>query len=125
MSSTAAASAYWRVAGMSYLKYSNLCATMVRDALKEPLKESAKTRELVYFKNVTYKDGQADKQGVQLRLLALAALAIARSILCLDIALGVDAMRPISNKCSPATLCRTLQSTCTPTPICCAWCSDT
>lgn len=62
MSSTATASAYWRVAGMSYLKYSNLCATMVRDALKEPLKDAAKTRELVYFKNVTYKDGKPDQQ---------------------------------------------------------------
>ena len=47
---------------MSYLKYSNLCATMVRDALKEPLKESAKARELVYFKNVTYKDSKPDAQ---------------------------------------------------------------
>lgn len=62
MSSTAAASAYWRVAGMSYLKYSNLCATMMRDALKEPLKEAAKAREQVNFKNVTYKDGKVDKQ---------------------------------------------------------------
>ena len=63
MSSTASASAYWRVAGMSYLKYSNLCATMVRDALKEPLKEQAKARELVYFKNVTYKNGKPESQG--------------------------------------------------------------
>ena len=30
MSSSAAASSYWRVAGYSYLKYSNMCADMVR-----------------------------------------------------------------------------------------------
>ena len=47
---------------MSYLKYSNLCATMVRDALKEPLRAQAKTREMVYYKNVTYKDGKPDQQ---------------------------------------------------------------
>lgn len=68
MSSTAAASAYWRVAGLSYLQYSNLCATMVRDALKEPMKESAKAREIVFFKNITYKDGKPSSQGGSLRV---------------------------------------------------------
>lgn len=28
--------AYWRIAGMSYLKYSNMCAEVVRASLKEP-----------------------------------------------------------------------------------------
>ena len=28
--------AYWRIAGMSYLKYANACAEVVRGALKEP-----------------------------------------------------------------------------------------
>jgi F-type H+-transporting ATPase subunit epsilon len=63
MSSTATASSYWRVAGMSYLKYSNLCAAMVRDALKPDQKKAAKAREAVYFKNATYKGGKLDKQG--------------------------------------------------------------
>lgn len=48
---------------MSYLKYSNLCATMLRDSLKAPLKEAAKARELVYFKNASYKNGKVDTQG--------------------------------------------------------------
>jgi F-type H+-transporting ATPase subunit epsilon len=65
MSSTAARSAYWRVAGMSYLKYTNLCATMVRDAMKEPLKEAAKARELVYFKEVQWRGGKPASQGAQ------------------------------------------------------------
>ena len=64
MASTASASAYWRVAGMSYLKYSNLCADMVRAALKEPARTQAKIRETVYYRAATWKDGQPEKQGV-------------------------------------------------------------
>lgn len=66
MSSTAAASAYWRVAGLSYLQYSNLCATMLRDALKEPMKEVAKGREIVFFKNIMYEKGRPVKQSTDL-----------------------------------------------------------
>ncbi|KAK9805188.1 hypothetical protein WJX72_004685 [[Myrmecia] bisecta] len=62
MSSSAAASSYWRVAGMSYLKYSNLCADMVRAALKEPFKTKAKVREAVYYRTAQWKDGQPVKQ---------------------------------------------------------------
>ncbi|EFN52734.1 hypothetical protein CHLNCDRAFT_48298 [Chlorella variabilis] len=62
MSSSAAASAYWRVAGMTYLKYSNLCADMVRAALKEPVKAKAKAREIIYFRQSLWKDGVPQKQ---------------------------------------------------------------
>ena len=34
--SIAPSQAYWRIAGMSYLKYSNMCAEVVRASLKEP-----------------------------------------------------------------------------------------
>lgn len=63
MSSSASASAYWRVAGMSYLKYSGLCADMLRAALKEPAKTKAKTREVVFFRRADWKNGQPQKQG--------------------------------------------------------------
>lgn len=63
MSSSAAASSYWRVAGMSYLKYSNLCADMLRAALKEPAKKAAKSREAVYYRSALWKDGAPEKQG--------------------------------------------------------------
>lgn len=69
MSSSAAASSYWRVAGMSYLKYSNLCADMVRSSLKEPLKTKAKLREAVYFRAAIWRDGKPEKQGMLLKLL--------------------------------------------------------
>ena len=63
MSSSAAASSYWRVAGMSYLKYANLCADMVRSSLKEPNRSKAKLREAVYYRAATWKDGKPEKQG--------------------------------------------------------------
>lgn len=66
MSSSAAASSYWRVAGMSYLKYSNLCADMLRSSLKEPMKTKAKLREAVYFRAAVWKDGKPEKQGVSI-----------------------------------------------------------
>jgi len=62
MSSTAAASSYWRVAGMTYLKYSNVCADMVRSALKEPAKGVAKAREAIYFRSSVWKDGAPQQQ---------------------------------------------------------------
>ena len=62
MSSSASASAYWRVAGMSYLKYSGLCADMVRAALKEPGRTKARTREVVFFRRADWRDGQPQKQ---------------------------------------------------------------
>ena len=68
MSSSAAASSYWRVAGMSYLKYANLCADMVRGSLKEPTKTKAKLREAVYYRAATWKDGKPEKQGQHLDL---------------------------------------------------------
>lgn len=47
---------------MSYLKYSGLCADMVRAALKEPAKTKARTREVVFFRRADWKDGQPQKQ---------------------------------------------------------------
>lgn len=48
---------------MTYLKYTNLCADMVRAALKEPMKAKAKAQEVVYFRSALWKDGQPEKQG--------------------------------------------------------------
>ncbi|KAK4538218.1 hypothetical protein CDCA_CDCA16G4243 [Cyanidium caldarium] len=35
---------YWRVAGLSYLRYSNLCAEYLRRVLKEPARAKAMSR---------------------------------------------------------------------------------
>merc|ERR1739848_259033 len=47
-----ATSAFWRASGMTYVKYSNLCAEVVRACLKEPAFTTAKARNTVYFKHV-------------------------------------------------------------------------
>lgn len=64
MSSTAAASSYWRVAGMTYLKYGELCATHVRSALKEgtPAKAAARGREAVYYRSAKWEGGKPTEQ---------------------------------------------------------------
>lgn len=63
MSSTAAASSYWRVAGMTYLKYGELCATHVRSALKEgPVKAASKAREAVYYRSAKWEGGKPTEQ---------------------------------------------------------------
>lgn len=48
---------------MSYLKYSGICADMVRAALKEPARTKSKAREAVYFRSALWKDGNPQKQG--------------------------------------------------------------
>jgi hypothetical protein len=48
---------------MTYLKYANLCADMVRASLKEPLKTKALGRETVYFRSAVWKDGKPETQG--------------------------------------------------------------
>eukprot|EP00242_Pyramimonas_sp_CCMP2087_P008966 CAMPEP_0198201158 /NCGR_PEP_ID=MMETSP1445-20131203/3937_1 /TAXON_ID=36898 /ORGANISM="Pyramimonas sp., Strain CCMP2087" /LENGTH=67 /DNA_ID=CAMNT_0043871357 /DNA_START=113 /DNA_END=316 /DNA_ORIENTATION=+ len=52
-------SQYWRVAGMTYVKYANLCADVVRASLKEPHLTKAKARENVYFKATEWANGVA------------------------------------------------------------------
>ena len=47
---------------MSYLKYSNLCADMLRASLKETAKVKAKAREAVYYRSALWKDGVPEKQ---------------------------------------------------------------
>ncbi|ABO96981.1 F-ATPase family transporter: protons (mitochondrial) [Ostreococcus lucimarinus CCE9901] len=51
--------AYWRIAGMSYLKYANACGEVVRQSLKEPFLTQAKARETVYYKMTKYAEGKA------------------------------------------------------------------
>ena len=61
--SSGAASAYWRVAGMSYLKYANLCADMVRAALKEAPKAKAMQRETIFYRGTKWAEGKPGESG--------------------------------------------------------------
>ncbi len=51
-----------QVAGMSYLKYAGLCSDMVRAALLPELRAKARTREVVYYREAVWKEGQPEKQ---------------------------------------------------------------
>nr|GMC78013.1 ATP synthase subunit epsilon, mitochondrial [Ipomoea batatas] len=58
-----AAVPFWRAAGMTYITYSNLCANMVRNCLKDPYKSEALSREKVHFSVSKWIDGKAEKPG--------------------------------------------------------------
>lgn len=60
MASTAAVP-FWRSAGMTYITYSNICANLVRNCLKEPFKSEAISREKVHFSVSKWADGKQQK----------------------------------------------------------------
>ncbi|KAH0898976.1 hypothetical protein HID58_048544, partial [Brassica napus] len=57
MASTAAVP-FWRAAGMTYIRYSNICANIVRNCLKEPFKAESMSREKVHFSLSKWADGE-------------------------------------------------------------------
>jgi F-type H+-transporting ATPase subunit epsilon len=61
MSATTAAVPFWRAAGMTYIGYSNICAALVRNCLKEPFKSEAASREKVHFSVSKWADGKQEK----------------------------------------------------------------
>lgn len=50
---------FYRVAGMSYVRYANLCADYLRGVMKEPFKTKALARQVVYFRESPFVDGKA------------------------------------------------------------------
>lgn len=60
MASTAAVP-FWRAAGMTYITYSNICANLVRNCLKEPFKAEALNREKVHFSLSKWAGGKPEK----------------------------------------------------------------
>ncbi|MBA0655004.1 hypothetical protein Goklo_007529 [Gossypium klotzschianum] len=56
-----AAVPFWRAAGMTYITYSNICANLVRNCLKEPYKTEALSREKVHFSISKWTDGKPEK----------------------------------------------------------------
>ncbi|KAK6773335.1 hypothetical protein RDI58_028573 [Solanum bulbocastanum] len=56
-----AAAPFWRSAGMTYITYSNLCANLVRNCLKEPYKAEALSREKVHYSISKWADGKPQK----------------------------------------------------------------
>ena len=58
-----AAGPFYRAAGMSYLRYANICADMLRGVLKEPFKTKALQRQVVSYRSSTWADGKAGPGG--------------------------------------------------------------
>nr|KYP53889.1 hypothetical protein KK1_000053 [Cajanus cajan] len=57
---------FWRAAGMTYITYSNICANLVRNCLKEPHKAEALSREKVHFSLSKWVDGKPEKPSMLL-----------------------------------------------------------
>ncbi|KAJ9073622.1 hypothetical protein DSO57_1004430 [Entomophthora muscae] len=51
----------WRSSGISYLKYSQICAQAVRNALKADLKPAAQIRDEQGIKFAKWQDGKASE----------------------------------------------------------------
>ncbi|KAG6513449.1 hypothetical protein ZIOFF_023779 [Zingiber officinale] len=60
MASTGAAVPFWRAAGMTYISYSNICASLVRSCLKEPHRSTAAAREKVHFAISKWANGKPE-----------------------------------------------------------------
>jgi F-type H+-transporting ATPase subunit epsilon len=45
---------FYRAAGMSYVRYANICADMLRNVMKEPYKTKAMQRQAITFRTSTY-----------------------------------------------------------------------
>ncbi|CAO2837897.1 unnamed protein product [Amaranthus hypochondriacus] len=65
MSGQAAAAPFWRAAGMTYITYSNICANLVRNCLKEPFKSEALAREKVHYAVSKFADGKPQKPTIR------------------------------------------------------------
>ncbi|KAK2187635.1 hypothetical protein NP493_159g02009 [Ridgeia piscesae] len=49
---------FWREAGLNYVRYSQICAKIVRQCLKADLREAAAKRNESTVKAVMWKDGK-------------------------------------------------------------------
>lgn len=70
----------WRNAGLSFLKYSQLCAEHVRSALKEPMKSKKIANEGVHARIMKFEGGKRVSTGARTRRAASGApIAAARA----------------------------------------------
>ena len=53
----------WKHVGMSYLKYADLCASHVRNSLKEPKKSKADALSKMHARVMKWEDGKRLKPG--------------------------------------------------------------
>ena len=53
----------WRQAGISYLRYANICAQVVRRSLKAPLQAKAVQRDISHMKVIEFEKGKSKAVG--------------------------------------------------------------
>ena len=56
---SSSATTFWKLAGMTFLQYSQTSAAVVRLCLKEPLRTKALAREKIFFKKLLWKPSYA------------------------------------------------------------------
>ncbi len=49
--------------GMTYVRYVNIAADLLRSVLKEPYKTKAANRSIIHYKTTGYADGKQGKPG--------------------------------------------------------------
>ncbi|ERN07205.1 hypothetical protein AMTR_s00019p00172990 [Amborella trichopoda] len=74
MASSGGAVPFWRAAGMTYVRYSNICASLVRQCLKEPYRSESLSREKVHFSVSKWVDGKPEKPVIESLIVALVSL---------------------------------------------------
>ena len=57
----------WKNVGMTYLKFADLCATHVRNCLKEPAKSKAANMSNMHARVTLWENGKRGKPGAQRR----------------------------------------------------------
>lgn len=63
--SPAKGTSLWRVAGMSYMQYTNKSACILRETLKEPLKSKLAPRNHIEYAGFKWTDGERGARGKQ------------------------------------------------------------
>eukprot|EP00878_Enallax_costatus_P036194 GHUV01040561.1.p1 GENE.GHUV01040561.1~~GHUV01040561.1.p1 ORF type:complete len:135 (-),score=15.06 GHUV01040561.1:749-1153(-) len=54
---------FYRAAGLSYLRYANICADIMRSVMKEPFKTKALQRQTISFRSAVWSDGKHGPSG--------------------------------------------------------------
>jgi len=54
---------FWRAAGMSYLRFANVCSELMVTVMKEPFKSKAKAQQVIHYRSFPWADGKQGKQG--------------------------------------------------------------
>lgn len=81
--SAAGSGPWYRAVGWSYLRYSNVCADLLRNVLKEPAKTKALQRQVIAYKYAPYADGKATQATSEWGALCLMLVVTQHASVCM------------------------------------------